>query len=134
MVGAAQFRSRGSEHTLEVDTVIYALGTRPNPIIQQSLPELELTPRGTIKVDDSTAMTSVPGVFAGGDVTTGSATVILAMGAGRRAAQGMLQYMDSAGEQLRWQHCVPNVGAPWRKIRCAALRSSTLGAAIAAAS
>jgi homotetrameric NADPH-dependent glutamate synthase len=83
----------GSEFVLELDTVVYAIGTHPNPIIQQSLPNLELSDPGTINVDEETRMTSVPGIFSGGDVVTGSATVILAMGAGRKAAAGMLQYM-----------------------------------------
>jgi glutamate synthase (NADPH/NADH) small chain len=82
-----------SEFILELDTVIYAIGTDPNPIIQQSLPDLALADSGTIKVDKQTRMTSVQGIFAGGDVVTGSATVILAMGAGRQAAAGMLDYM-----------------------------------------
>jgi glutamate synthase (NADPH/NADH) small chain len=83
----------GSEFVLELDTVVYAIGTQPNPIIQQSLPDLALSDNGTIKVDEQTRMTSVPGIFAGGDIVTGSATVILAMGAGRQAAAGMLEYM-----------------------------------------
>ncbi len=83
-----------SEFILDVDTVIYALGTEPNPIIQQSMPGLEVNKRGNIVADEETLMTSVPGVFAGGDIVTGAATVILAMGAGRRAAAGMLGYMN----------------------------------------
>jgi glutamate synthase (NADPH) small chain len=84
---------KGTEHVLDVDMVVYALGTSANPIIAQSTPGLKVNRWGYIEVDDRTQMSSVPGVFAGGDIVTGSATVILAMGAGRRAARGMLQYL-----------------------------------------
>jgi len=82
----------GSEHELDVDMVIYALGTRANPVIAESTPGLAVDPWGYIEVDEH-HMSSLPGVFAGGDIVTGSATVILAMGAGRRAAAGMLRFM-----------------------------------------
>jgi glutamate synthase (NADPH) small chain len=84
---------KGSEYILDVDMVVYALGTSANPIIAQSTPGLKTNRWGYIEIDEKTGMSSVPGVFAGGDIVTGSATVILAMGAGRRAAHGMLQYM-----------------------------------------
>ncbi len=84
---------KGSEYVLDVDMVVYALGTSANPIIAQSTPGLKTNRWGYIEIDEKTGMSSVPGVFAGGDIVTGSATVILAMGAGRRAARGMLQYM-----------------------------------------
>jgi homotetrameric NADPH-dependent glutamate synthase len=83
----------GTENLLDVDTVVYALGTTANPIIAQSTPGLRINRWGYIEADEETGMTSVPGVFAGGDIVTGAATVILAMGAGRRAAQGMLKYL-----------------------------------------
>jgi homotetrameric NADPH-dependent glutamate synthase len=83
----------GSEFLVDVDTVIYALGTTANPIIAQTTPGLKINKWGYIEVSEATGMTSYPGVFAGGDIVTGAATVILAMGAGRRAAQGMLEYM-----------------------------------------
>jgi glutamate synthase (NADPH/NADH) small chain len=86
----------GSEFLLDVDTVIYALGTTANPIIAQTSPGLKVNKWGYIQVDERTGMTSIPGLFAGGDIVTGAATVILAMGAGRRAAQGMLEYMGLA--------------------------------------
>ena len=88
----------GSEHLLEVDMVIYALGTSANPVIAQTTPGLNINKWGYIEVDEATGMTSIPGVFAGGDIVTGAATVILAMGAGRRAARGMLAYMGLAGD------------------------------------
>ncbi|HEY1341828.1 MAG TPA: NADPH-dependent glutamate synthase, partial [Bryobacteraceae bacterium] len=84
---------RGSEFMLDVDTVIYALGTTANPIIAQTTPGLKTNKWGYIEVEERTGMTSLPGLFAGGDIVTGAATVILAMGAGRRAARGMLEYM-----------------------------------------
>jgi homotetrameric NADPH-dependent glutamate synthase len=79
---------------LDVDTVIYALGTTANPIIAQTTPGLKVNQWGYIEIDERTRMTSVAGVFAGGDIVTGAATVILAMGAGKRAARGMLEYMS----------------------------------------
>ena len=83
----------GTEFLFEVDTVVYAIGTAANPIIAQTTPGLELNRWGYIEVNEKTGMTSIPGVFAGGDIVTGGATVILAMGAGRTAARGMLEYM-----------------------------------------
>lgn len=83
----------GSEYDIDVDSVVIAVGVSPNPIIQQSMPELETTKWNTIKVDDN-MMTSVPGLFAGGDIVRGGATVILAMGDGRKAGQGMHKYIQ----------------------------------------
>jgi homotetrameric NADPH-dependent glutamate synthase len=91
----------GSETLLDVDTVVYALGTTANPIIAQTTPGLKVNKWGYIETDEATGMTSIPGLFAGGDIVTGSATVILAMGAGRRAARGMLQYMGLATAETR---------------------------------
>jgi glutamate synthase (NADPH/NADH) small chain len=87
---------KGTEYVIDVDMVVYALGTTANPIIAQSTPGLKVNRWGYIEVDEKTGMSSVPGLFAGGDIVTGAATVILAMGAGRRAARGMLQYMGLA--------------------------------------
>jgi homotetrameric NADPH-dependent glutamate synthase len=84
----------GSEFPIDVDTVVYALGTTANPIIAQTTPGLKVNKWGYIEIDERTGMTSVPGVFAGGDIVTGAATVILAMGAGKRAARGMVEYMS----------------------------------------
>jgi homotetrameric NADPH-dependent glutamate synthase len=86
----------GSEFLLDVDTVIYALGTTANPIIAQTTPGLKVNKWGYIEIDEHTRMTSVAGVFAGGDIVTGAATVILAMGAGKLAARGMLEYMTAS--------------------------------------
>ena len=70
---------------IDLDTVIVAIGNSSNPLIKQTTPELTTTDWGTLVVDDD-GMTSVEGVFAGGDIVLGAATVILAMGQGRRAA------------------------------------------------
>lgn len=85
---------------LECDTVIYALGTKANPIVTKSTPGLQLNKWGYIVADETTQATSVPGVFAGGDIVTGGATVILAMGAGRRAARAIGAYL--AGGKSKW--------------------------------
>ena len=77
----------GAISTLETDLAIIALGTRPNPLLLEATPELALNAKGYIVADEKTGETSIPNVFAGGDIVTGAATVILAMGAGRRAAQ-----------------------------------------------
>ena len=81
----------GSEFEIEADMVVYAIGTNANPIIGQTS-RLKLDKRGYIATDDDLA-TSIPGVFAGGDIVTGAATVIEAMGAGRRAARGMKAFL-----------------------------------------
>jgi glutamate synthase (NADPH/NADH) small chain len=99
----------GSEYVLDVDMVVCALGTTANPIIAQSTPGLKVNRWGYIEVDEATGMTSVPGIFAGGDIVTGAATVILAMGAGRRAARGMLAHM---GLRPHSEAAVPVESAP----------------------
>jgi homotetrameric NADPH-dependent glutamate synthase len=84
----------GEKLELACDTVIYALGTKANPIITKSTPGLGLNKWGYIVADEETQATTVPGVFAGGDIVTGGATVILAMGAGRRAARAIATYLQ----------------------------------------
>lgn len=84
-----------SEFVFDVDTVIIAIGNRPNPIIANTTPGLEVTKWGTIVIDEETRMTSVPGVFAGGDIVTGAATVISAMGEGQSAARGIDEYIQN---------------------------------------
>ena len=81
----------GSEFEFEADMVVYAIGTSANPIIGQTS-KLKLNKWGYIETDDNLA-TSMAGVYAGGDIVTGGATVILAMGAGRKAAHGMKAYL-----------------------------------------
>ncbi|MFH1016602.1 MAG: NADPH-dependent glutamate synthase [Pseudomonadota bacterium] len=83
----------GSEFEIDVDTVVCALGTTANPVIAQTTPGLATNKWGYIVTDEATGQTNLPGVYAGGDIVTGAATVILAMGAGRRAARAMLKYM-----------------------------------------
>ena len=85
---------------LDCDTVIYALGTKANPIVTKSTPGLDLNKWGYIVADAATQATSLPGVFAGGDIVTGAATVILAMGAGRRAAKAIGAYLQ--GNKQTW--------------------------------
>ncbi len=81
----------GSKFELETDMVVFAIGTNANPILGQTS-ALKLNKRGYIETDDNLA-TSIAGVFAGGDIVTGAATVIQAMGAGRKAARGMKSYL-----------------------------------------
>lgn len=83
----------GSEHVIEADVVIMALGTSPNPLIKDTTKGLDTNRRGCIVADEHGA-TSRPGVFAGGDAVTGAATVILAMGAGRKAAGAIHEYLS----------------------------------------
>lgn len=85
----------GSEFDLECDVVVEAIGTRANPLLTQTTPDLKLNARGNIEVD-ITGMTSKPGVFAGGDIVRGAATVILAMGDGKRAAAAMDAYLRAS--------------------------------------
>ncbi len=87
----------GSEHVVDVDTVIIAIGTSPNPLIRSTTPDLETNKWGCIVANEETGQTSKEGVFAGGDAVTGAATVILAMGAGKAAAQAMDEYIKSKG-------------------------------------
>jgi glutamate synthase (NADPH/NADH) small chain len=83
----------GSEHVIDADIVIIAIGTSPNPIIFTGAEGLKATPRGTIVVDES-GTTSLEGVCAGGDIVTGAATVISAMGAGKLAANTIIEYLN----------------------------------------
>ncbi len=85
---------KGSEREIEADCVIMALGTSPNPLVTRTTEGLAAKPRGEIVADDG-GRTSLDGVFAGGDAVTGSATVILAMGAGKAAAKSIDEYLRS---------------------------------------
>jgi glutamate synthase (NADPH/NADH) small chain len=78
----------GSEFVIDCEMVVVAIGTKANPLLTASEPDLEINPWGYIVTDDF-GMTSLPGVFAGGDIVRGAATVILAMGDGKGAAQAM---------------------------------------------
>jgi glutamate synthase (NADPH/NADH) small chain len=83
----------GSEFILDVDMVVAALGTRPNPLIAQTTPDLKTTKWGTVMADETTGKTMKDKVWAGGDIVTGAATVISAMGAARRAARDIDEYL-----------------------------------------
>ena len=85
----------GSEYLMDVDTVVVAIGQGPNPLVPRTTKGLELTKKGNIVANPETGATSKPGVFAGGDVVTGAATVILAMGAGRTAANSIHEYLSN---------------------------------------
>lgn len=85
----------GSEFEVEIDTVIMAIGQGPNPLVTKTTPGLDLTKRGNILADEETGLTSKEGVFAGGDIVTGAATVILAMGAGKKAARAIHDYLEN---------------------------------------
>jgi glutamate synthase (NADPH/NADH) small chain len=78
---------------MAVDLVIVAIGTGANPLIQSTTPDLQTNKWGYIVADPETGATSKKGVYAGGDIVTGSATVILAMGAGRKAADAIHKYL-----------------------------------------
>ena len=83
----------GSEFIIDVDVAIVALGTTPNPLIASTTDGLETTKRGTVVADETSGKTRKPKVWAGGDIVTGAATVISAMGAGKRAAESMDEYL-----------------------------------------
>jgi len=82
----------GSNFIMDVDTVILAIGQRPNPILQATTPGLDISKRGTV-VTDKSCRTSREGVFAGGDLSRGGATVILAMEDGQRSAASIDEYL-----------------------------------------
>ena len=83
----------GSEYLIDVDTVVVSVGVSPNPLIPQSIKELDVSSWGTINVNKESMQSSIPDIFAGGDIVRGGATVILAMGDGRRAAASMDRYI-----------------------------------------
>lgn len=89
---------QGSEFVLPVDTVIIAIGQGPNPLVQSTTKGLETNKKGNINAHAETGATSKPGVFAGGDIVTGAATVILAMGAGKKAAVAIDKYLQDKKE------------------------------------
>jgi glutamate synthase (NADPH/NADH) small chain len=85
----------GSEFEVPLSVAIIATGTSANPLVQSTTPGLKTNKRGYIEADSESQRTSRKGVFAGGDIVTGSATVILAMGAGRRAAKAIHEYLNT---------------------------------------
>ena len=86
----------GSEFDIECDLVIEAIGTRANPLLTATTPDLKLNDKGYILID-ANSMTSKPGVFAGGDIVRGAATVILAMGDGKKTAAAINEYLGECG-------------------------------------
>jgi len=88
----------GSEFDIEVDMVIVSVGVSPNPLIPQSLPALHVSKWGTILVDEERMQSNMEGLFAGGDIVRGGATVILAMGDGRKAAKGIHDFLSGKKE------------------------------------
>jgi len=89
---------QGSEFVLDVDCVIMSIGTSPNPLIKSTTEGLEVHKWGGIIADEATGKTSREGVYAGGDAVTGAATVILAMGAGKKAAKAISEYIGTKGQ------------------------------------
>lgn len=85
---------KDSEFELDVDCVIMALGTKPNPIVLSNKNEIKLNKYGCIEINEESGQTSEEGIFAGGDSTSGAATVILAMEAGKKAAKGIHNYIS----------------------------------------
>jgi len=92
---------KGSEFVMQLDTVIVAIGNKPNPLVPQTTPQLETSKWGTIVADEQTMATSMPGVYAGGDIVSGAATVILAMGQGRIAAKSIHKYLTKKHESTQ---------------------------------
>jgi glutamate synthase (NADPH/NADH) small chain len=84
----------GSFETIVTDAAVVAIGNAPNPVLIRSTPDLTTTAWGTVEIDPETGATSIPGVFAGGDIATGGATVILALAAGRTAARAIGQWLS----------------------------------------
>jgi glutamate synthase (NADPH/NADH) small chain len=84
---------KDSEYVIKIDTALVAIGQSPNPLIPQSFKKLKIEKWGNIKTDEK-GRTSLPGIFAGGDIATGAATVILAMGAGKKAARSIDKYLQ----------------------------------------
>ena len=92
---------KGSDFVVPCQVAIIAAGTSANPLIQSTTPGLAVTKRGYISANEDTLATSKPGVFAGGDIVTGGATVILAMGAGRKAAKSINEYLKSLDSAIK---------------------------------
>jgi glutamate synthase (NADPH) small chain len=90
----------GSEYELEVDLVVVSVGVSPNPLIPSSVKGLDVTRWGTLNVDQETMQSNIPDIFAGGDIVRGGATVILAMGDGRKAAAGMHKFLQEKHQNV----------------------------------
>jgi glutamate synthase (NADPH/NADH) small chain len=94
---------KGSEFLIPADTVIISIGNSPNPLVPQTSPDLNVSRHGTIVANQETMETSKPGVFAGGDIVSGAATVISAMGQAKIAALSMHKYMMGGAEPPGYQ-------------------------------
>ncbi len=90
----------GSAYDLPADTVVVAIGQSPNPLLMRAIPELAVAKRGHLLVEEESGATNLPGVFAGGDLATGAASVIAAMGAGKRAAAAIHREISEKGKLL----------------------------------
>jgi len=86
--------TKGSEFIMDINTVVVAIGQGANPLLAQTTPDLKLNNRGYIQINEETGQSSIPQIFAGGDIVTGAATVIAAMGAGKKAARGIDEYLN----------------------------------------
>ena len=84
----------GSEFKMKINTALVAIGQSPNPLIPKTVKGLKIGKHGNIETDED-GRTNIPGIFAGGDIATGAATVILAMGAGKKAAKAINKYLKS---------------------------------------
>ena len=84
----------GSEYEIEIDLAIVSIGVSPNPLIAQSTPDLKVSCWGTVEVNPDTMQSNIDEIFAGGDIVRGGATVILAMGDGRKAAAGIHEFLQ----------------------------------------
>jgi len=107
-------KKSGSEFVLDVETVVIAIGNSPNPLIKNTTPGLETQKWGGIVAEEETMATSKPGVYAGGDAVTGAATVILAMGAGKKAAKAIDDYLNGRIDATENPACI--VGSEVKEI------------------
>ncbi|MGQ9683493.1 MAG: NADPH-dependent glutamate synthase [Anaerolineae bacterium] len=102
---------KGSEFDMDLETVIMALGTRPNPMVFAEAPALQRTRHGTVVADEQTGRTRLERVWSGGDIVTGAATVISAMGAGKRAAADIDAYLRGDAGQPWWPETTPKAAS-----------------------
>jgi glutamate synthase (NADPH/NADH) small chain len=89
----------GSEYIIDIDIVVVGIGTSPNPLIPQTIKGIDVTRWGTLVINEETMQTSIPYIFAGGDIVRGGATVILAMGDGKKAAESAHKYFTDKQTQ-----------------------------------
>jgi glutamate synthase (NADPH/NADH) small chain len=89
---------KGSNFVIEADAIVIAIGNKPNPLIPQTSPDLQISKWGTVIADEQTMATSCKGVYAGGDIVSGAATVISAMGQAKIAARSIHQYLTGAAQ------------------------------------